>query len=443
MNIITREQRLLARAYWLVNHRWIAIVALSALTWLTDNIIDIELDQKPLYLLCIALIIENLLTLWLLEFITHRKKHILYKPVRRVIHFQIIFDLIVLTGILHFTGGIVNPFFFIYIFHMVISSILLSRMEAFLLTTFALFLFSSLVYLEYTGILPYHCLCADDIINYQLYKDPYYITKTFGVFAFSSYILVYLATSIGYRLRNQEDRLTEAITQLKKNDEIKNRYVLRITHDIKSHLAAIQTSLSVLTSNIFGELEGKQKEFLDRAYNRTLELTNFSRNLLHLTRLRLSDELDKQIISVGDIIAEAINKHFELAEEKGITFELHLDETVDKYYGNKVSFDSVFDNLISNAIKYSNNGGVVLVVSRQKPKKIIIEVSDSGIGIPASETGQIFKEFFRAGNVKGTGIKGSGVGLSLVKESIENHNGKVYLESTVGEGTRFIIELPK
>ena len=74
MKIITRDQRLLARAYWLVSHRWIAIVALVALTWLTGNLFDVELQQKPLYLLSIALIIENLLTLWLLKVITHRKK---------------------------------------------------------------------------------------------------------------------------------------------------------------------------------------------------------------------------------------------------------------------------------------------------------------------------------------------------------------------------------
>ncbi|PLX00674.1 MAG: hypothetical protein C0591_00875, partial [Marinilabiliales bacterium] len=389
MKIITRDQRLLARAYWLVSHRWIAIVALVALTWLTGNLFDVELQQKPLYLLSIALIIENLLTLWLLKVITHRKKQNLYSSVRWAIYFQIILDLIILTGILHFTGGIVNPFFFIYIFHMVIASILLSRIEAFILTTLALSLFGSLVYLEYQEILPYYCLCADEIINHELYKDPYYITKTFGVFAFSSYILVYLATSIGHRLRSQEDRLTEAIIQLKKNDQIKNQYVLHITHDINSHLSAIQTSLSVLTSNVFGELKDKQNEFLYRSYNRTQELIKFAKDLLHLTRLRLSDELDKQILSLGNIIVEAINYHNELAEEKEISFELNLDESIDKYYGNMVSFESIFENLISNAIKYSNKKGTVSIYTKDKPKSILIEVSDRGIGIPEVELNNI------------------------------------------------------
>lgn len=443
MNIITRDQRLVARAYWLVSHRWIAIVALAAITWLTGNIFDISLNQKPLYFLAIALIVENLFTLWLLEFITHRKKQHLYRSVKWVIHFQVFFDLVILTGILHYTGGIVNPFFFIYIFHMVISSILLPRIEAYGLTTFALMLFGLLVYLEYKGIIPYYCLCSDDIINHELYKDPNYIIKTYGVFAFSSYILVYLATSIGHRLRNQENRLTQAIEQLKQNDEIKNQYVLRITHDIKSHLAAIQTSLSVLTSEVFGEVKGKQKEFLERAYNRTLALTKFARNLLHLTRLKLEDALDKQIISIGDIIVKTINDQYELAEEKGISFELNLDESIDKYYGNKISFESIFDNLINNAIKYSTEGGMISIDTKDKLRKIVIEVSDSGIGIPAEETAHIFDEFYRASNVKGSGIKGSGVGLSLVKESIKSHHGRIWVESKPQKGSKFIIELPK
>jgi two-component system phosphate regulon sensor histidine kinase PhoR len=194
---------------------------------------------------------------------------------------------------------------------------------------------------------------------------------------------------------------------------------------------------------VFGELKTKQREFLEMAYNRTIELTKFSKNLLHLTQLKLGNEMDKQILSLGNMIVEAINNYYELAEEKEISFELKLDESVDKYYGNKVSFECIFDNLISNAIKYSNESGVVSIVSKDKLRKIQIEISDNGIGIPDDELKHIFKEFFRASNVKGTGIKGSGVGLSLVKESVESHNGKIHIESKIDKGSRFVIELPK
>lgn len=442
MTIITREQRLYARAYWMVSHRWLAIVALALLTWLGTNLFDFELNKLGLYLLAICLAIENLIALWLLEQIKKKRKKKFYKRIRLSIHFQIFFDLAVLTGILHFTGGIENPFFFIYIFHMVISSILLSRTGAFIQTTIALVLFGMLIFAEFNNLIPHYCLCFDENSYTELYKDLHFVSFTYGVFAFISYILVYLTTSIGHRLRNQEDKLTKAIGQLQRNDEIKNEYVLRITHDIKSHLAAIQTNLSVLTSGVFGKLEGKQKEFLDRAFNRTEKLTNFARSLLQLTRLRLSNKVEKQEFSLVELLEKVITDHREAAFVKSIDLSSSIDNSINTYSGNKLSFEEVFQNLVSNAIKYSNEGGKVEVTAKTKMQRIRIEVIDNGIGIPGNELRSIFNEFYRASNTKGIEAKGSGVGLSLVKEIVRQHNGRIWAENKPTGGSVFVIELP-
>ncbi len=443
MTIVTREQRLVARAYWMINHRWLAIVGVAAITWLSVNLVDISINQNGIYLLTIGLIIENLVALWLLEFVKKRYRSNLDTPIRLIIHFQITSDLLILTGMLHFTGGIENPFFIIYIFHMVISSILLSRIGAFIQTTIALLLFGSLVFFHYYGIIPHNCLSIEGLPNPELHHDLYYLTRTFGVFAFASYILVYLTTSIGHRLRTQEDKLTEAIEQLKINDDIKNKYVLRITHDIKSHLAAIQASLSVLSEGVFGKLEGRQKEFLIRAYNRTQTLTNFARNLLQITRLRLENEIEKEVFSLGDMIVKAVNDRHEELKEKEISVLLELDESIDTFFGNKTSMEGVFQNLIGNALKYSEEGGLIEIKTHDNRLKIKIEISDNGIGIPRSEITKIFSEFYRASNVKGTGIQGSGVGLSLVQEIVKVHGGKIWAKNRTKKGTKFIIELPK
>jgi len=431
MTNVNREKRLVTRAYWLVSHRWLAIIGVAAFAWLSSYLFNIELNTKELYLFAIALVVENLLSLWLLEFIKRKRKHNLYQAVRLVIHFQIICDLLILTGILHFTGGIENPFYFVYIFHMVISSILLSRLGAFIQTTVALSLFGLMIYLEYSGIIPHHCLCFDNIPHYIPYDDVFSITRIFGVFAFASYILVYLTASIGHRLRNQEDKLTYAIGQLRRNDKIKNEYVLRITHDIKGHLAAIQTNLSVLTSGVFGKLEGKQKEFLERAYNRTEKLTNFARNLLHLTRLRLDNKVDKQEFS---LVSLALAKNIELSSQ--------IDNTISTYSGSKLSFEEVFQNLVGNAIKYSVDDGKVEVIAKNKMQKLRVEVNDSGIGIPVNELRSIFDEFTRGSNTKGMEVKGSGVGLSLAKEIIKQHNGRIWAENRQSGGSKFVIVLP-
>lgn len=443
MALLTREQRLVARAYWMVSHRWMAILSVATITWLSANLIDITINERALYLLDIFLIVENLITLWLLQ-ITRRKYRLdPTLPTRLIIHFQISCDLIILTGILYFTGGIENPFFFIYIFHMVISSVLLSRPGAFIQTTFALILFGLLVFLDLNEIIPHHCLCIEGLPNHQLYNDVYYVARTYGVFAFVCYILVYLTTSMGHRLRNQEDKLTEAIKQLNRKDEIKNQYVLRITHDTKSHLAAIQTSLSVLTDGVFGKLEGKQQEFLNRAFKRTETLVNFLRNLLHLTMLRLNNEIDKQDFSFQEIVGQTISEFSELAESKGQEFKVEIADEVDLFTGNKLSFIEVFENLVSNAIKYSPKKGIIEINVSEHLHDIKIEVADSGIGIDSKDLNKIFNEFQRGTNVKGRGIQGSGVGLSLVKEIITSHGGNIQAENRAEGGCKFIINLPK
>jgi signal transduction histidine kinase len=391
----------------------------------------------------LGLIVENLVALGLLEHLKKKRPHHLRKPTRLVIHFQIVFDLLFLTALLHFTGGIENPFFLIYFLHMVISSILLSRTGAVLQTTFALILFGMVVYLEYSGIIQHYCLCVENLPNHQLYLDKFYVIRTYGVFVLTSYVLVYLTTNIGHRLRNQEDRLTRAILQLEKNDQIKNEYVLRITHDIKSHLAAIQTNLSVLTDGIFGKLEGKQKEFLERAFRRTEKLTNFSRKLLALTRLKLQNKLQKDEFSFIDLIDKCINDLREEAQEKEIQIRTMLDENADLYTGNKLSFEEVLGNLLGNAIKYSEEGGTVSVKLIDRGHKIRLEIADEGVGIPAKELRQVFDEFYRASNVKDSEISGSGVGLSLAKMIIARHNGRIWAENNKDKGARFIVDLPK
>jgi len=299
-----------------------------------------------------------------------------------------------------------------------------------------------MIYLEYSGIIPHHCLCFDNIPHYIPYDDLFSITRIFGVFAFASYILVYLTASIGHRLRNQEDKLTYAIGQLRRNDKIKNEYVLRITHDIKGHLAAIQTNLSVLTSGVFGKLEGKQKEFLERAYNRTEKLTNFARNLLHLTRLRLDNKVDKQEFSLVSLIEKIITDHREEALAKNIELSSQIDNTISTYSGSKLSFEEVFQNLVGNAIKYSVDDGKVEVIAKNKMQKLRVEVNDSGIGIPVNELRSIFDEFTRGSNTKGMEVKGSGVGLSLAKEIIKQHNGRIWAENRQSGGSKFVIVLP-
>ena len=282
MDFIPRNTRLVNRTRWLINHRWVAICAVVILTVVAKTIFNVKIQDIAMYYISGILVIENLLALYFLKRITSRNTDNIYNSVKRVIHFQIIADLIALSVLLHYSGGIENPLFIIYIFHMVIASILLSEIETYVLTTFALLLFGMIVYFEYTGYIKHYCLCMEGYEIKYLYKDGVYVLKTYFAFVFTTYILVYLASSIGKRLRNQENKLSQSIDKLKQQDAIKNEYVLRVTHDIKGNLAAIQTNLSVLTNKIVGELDEKQEKVInhildkcDKKYLGKLGVRNF------------------------------------------------------------------------------------------------------------------------------------------------------------------------
>ncbi len=214
MDLVPLDTRLIKRTHWLINHRWIAICGVVLLTIVAKALIKVQIQDVAMYSISGLLILENLIALFFLKRIAKRQLDNSYKPVKKVIHFQIIADLIALTVMLHYSGGIENPFFIIYIFHMVIASILLTEFETYIFTTFALLLFGLVVYFEYTGAIEHYCLCMEGYEIKYLYQDGIYVFKTYFAFVFTTYILVYLASSIGKRLRNQENKLSQAIEKL-------------------------------------------------------------------------------------------------------------------------------------------------------------------------------------------------------------------------------------
>lgn len=440
MPVRTREKRLLKNTIWLSQLRWIAILGLFsfiAFAYLSDAV---NTNYTALFLIAFLLIGENIFAIILLKYINRKKLGL--KTLLFNIHFQIIGDLFLLTLIVYFTGGIENPLYLFYLFHMVIASVMLSRREAFLISALAISLFGAIIYGEYFEIIPHHCLCIDLFPDYGLYYNFPYINRIFSAFTILSLILVYLANTLGNRLRGQEELLNKAIERLKEKEKIKNEYVLRLNHDIKNDLSAIQTNLSVLTSNVFGELDENKKKFVDNAYNRTVKLTDFVKQLLHLTKLRLKDEEPRFIFSIKDILNELIEDFQSIADKRNIKIESWIDPELCNIKGNKFSIKEALANLFSNAVKYSPDGGRVEVVAICRGDFMKLEVRDEGIGIPESEKENIFKEFYRASNAKSSKIQGTGVGLSLTRQILISHGGNISFDSRKPKGTRFTVELP-
>jgi signal transduction histidine kinase len=243
--------------------------------------------------------------------------------------------------------------------------------------------------------------------------------------------------------REANVQLKEANLQLKEKDRIKDEYVARVTHDIKGHLAAIQSCLYIAADKSSGTLTEKQSEFLGRSRRRTVQLTNFVKELLNLTQMRLSGKLEIAPFSLPDTISKALATVATNAASKSITVTSNIDSSLGQIVGDEFSINEMVSNLLLNAIKYTPEGNSVHLEAKGQDDSVRIDFSDTGIGIPESELGNVFDEFFRASNARKREKDGTGLGLSIVKQIIDRHGGSISVKSKEGDGTTFTVILPK
>ena len=424
-------------ALWLIRLRWLAILGIFIATLISEHVLKISVQEIPLYLIAAALLLFNTVSLISLKHIL--RKQALFKIIhsKGVLFFQIYSDLFALTCLLHFSGGVENPFIIYYIFHMIISSILLPARECYFITSVALAFIGALAFLEYQGIIPHYNL--EGFYTHSFYQNKMYLMGTGVIFITTSYMVVYMTTSIAAKLKQQEEAYKKANIELENKDTIKNEYVLRLTHDIKGHIAAIQ---NILHAAGITKKSDEKEDFLIQALKRTRTLMNFTRDLLKLTTLRLQNKLEMTEFSIEESVKRVIQDLKSSYTGKKIKIKANIDNGADIIFGNQLSIEEALNNLLSNAIKYSPDESTIKLNAMKKQEFFRIEIIDQGIGIPKNEQKLIFDEFYRASNVGRTDKNSSGFGLSLVKQVISKHDGKISVDSQVNEGTRITIKLP-
>jgi len=323
---------------------------------------------------------------------------------------------------------------------MIISSILLSKKWTYIHTTIGVFLFASLAITEFLGILPHYSI--NKYIDSLIQNDPAYLFSALLIFSITSYLVVYITSSLSGQLRAVEQKLKSANIVLLEKDQIKNEYVQRITHDIKGHIVAIKSNLEVVYKHFVAPVDEKNQEFIEKAYNRTQKLNEFIYDLLALTNMRLNDKFDREPIDIIRTLDSAINSNNSFAESKNINLTTEYSIQSPFYPSIKSSIEEVISNLLQNAIKYTPDGGKVHLKAHSDGIFFTITVTDTGYGIPEQDVPYIFDEFFRASNIKSTIKDGTGLGLSLVKAIVDRHQGTIVAKSKIGEGSEFTVTLP-
>ena len=434
------SENLTRKVLWLCKIRWFAVSGILLSTGITQFFLDLQLNFVVLYLIAGMLFLSNMAyILFLGSFLTKRDEKSIMK-VRNNMNIQILTDFLFLTLLLHYSGGIENPFIIFYIFHMVISSILLSKRWTYIHTTVGILLFSSLAVAEYMGIVEHYSI--NKYISSLIQNDPAYLFSALVIFASTAYMVVFITSSLSGRLRKVEQKLKEANADLVEKDLINNEYVKRVTHDIKGHIAAINSNLEVVHKQYVAPVDEKNREFIEKAFNRTQKINEFIHDLLVLTNMRLNKQFDKESIDISALLDDVVNANTAYADSKNITLTTEFTITNPYFSGIKQSVEEVISNLLQNAIKYTPEGGNVDIKAVSDESEFTIMFADTGYGIPEEELPHIFDEFFRASNIKNTVKEGTGLGLSLVKAIIERHLGTIQVESTEGKGSCFTVNLP-
>ncbi len=440
MENLLKSTNLIRRAYWLIQLRWVAIGALVASTFIPHKFMGVSLPASTLYIISALLLVYNFILYDLLRYWTWNNRELSPTRIGGILTFQISADLLILATVLHFSGGIENPFSFFFVFHMIIASILRSRRQSYLQATLAVILFGGLAALEGTGVIRHYDLSG--FAGRGLYANGTFVMGFLSIFAATLYLVVYMTTSISEQLRTQQGDLQEANNLLEEKDHVKNEYVLRVTHDIKGHLAAIESCLGVVSNGMLGPLNEKQKDMVERAYRRTTKCMAFIMALLRLTRMKLSGQLEMERFSLRSCVSNSLASVQSKAQAKSIVVNHRIDPAVDEVVGEAVLIEETLTNMLFNAVKYTPDGGRVDMDIKQDGGFVHVKIADTGIGIPAADMPRIFEEFYRAENARAVERDGTGLGLAFARQVVERHGGQMWVENNPGGGSIFSFTLP-
>lgn len=231
----------------------------------------------------------------------------------------------------------------------------------------------------------------------------------------------------------------EDISHLKMLDRLKSDFIHTISHDLRSPLTAIMGYIELLDR--VGPLNDQQKQFVRHVQASAQNITALVNDLLDLGRIEAGFDTRKDDVSLEQVLQFTVDNLERQIADKKLNFSVHIDPDLPIIRGNPIRMRQMIDNLLVNAVKYTPEGGKVSVSLRREDSQVIFEVADTGVGIPPADQPHIFEKFYRASNAP-KGTPGTGLGLAIVRSIVENHQGRIWVESKLGQGTKFVVVLP-
>jgi len=237
--------------------------------------------------------------------------------------------------------------------------------------------------------------------------------------------------------------LLNDITALKEINQAKSDFVSMVAHEIQSPMNTTLMQIKILTDGLAGALTDKQRQILTRTSERIKSLSELAAELLDLAKIESGlITLEKESFDPAGLLEEQVALHHAQSREKHLSLELEPLPPLPPLLANRVNIEEVVTNLITNAIRYTPEGGRIRVSAETDTGCLSIRVTDTGIGIAPEEIPHIFERFYRVKNDQTRHIIGTGLGLAIVKSIVEAHNGSVRVASRPGSGSTFTVRLP-
>jgi len=250
--------------------------------------------------------------------------------------------------------------------------------------------------------------------------------------------------SLEEKVTERTHELTSALKELQIVSRRKNDFISSVSHELRTPLTSIKGYAAILLAGKLGDLPPEIRQRLDKINKHSDELVHMVNDLLDIARIESGRQLMKKEELNLKQIAEKIGDLLGVQmKDKDIAFTINISGEACSVSADRQQIERVFINIIGNAIKFTPKNGKIAVSCQEYKDGIQIDISDTGYGIPENALEGIFEEFYRVDNPINDEVKGTGLGLALVKHIVEAHGGKIWVKSKLGSGSTFSLTLPR
>lgn len=237
--------------------------------------------------------------------------------------------------------------------------------------------------------------------------------------------------------------LLEDVTRFKQLDQMKSEFIATVSHEFRTPLTSIKMAVGILLEEVLGQLNARQRDLLNATHDDCERLTKLVKELLDFSRLESGTyQRRSEVLDLQKVLEDALAPLRLLFQKQEVQLRLAVDPQVPLLWGDPQQLSWVVNNLVSNALRYTPAQGQVAITARREPDAVLIEVADTGRGIPAEALDTIFDKFVQVKDAKESTPGSVGLGLAIAREVVEGHGGKIGVTSAIGKGSTFYFTLP-